>query len=88
MIIVIFAMQTKINANTMNTMKPRTKTSICWGDLLCKLDVNDMLQISRNVASDMSIVRSGIYQYARRTGKKFTTSCKQGDTELTVKRIA
>lgn len=69
-------------------MKPRTKTSVCWGDLLDQLDVNDVLQISRNVASDMTIIRSGIYQYARRTGKKFTVSCKQGDKEVTIKRIA
>ena len=71
-----------------NTMKPRTKTCFCWVDLLDKLDVNDVLQISRNVASDTTIIRSGIYQYARRTGKKFTVSCKQGDTEVTTKRIA
>lgn len=69
-------------------MKPRTKTCVCWVDLLDKLDVNDVLQISRNVASDTTIIRNGIYQYARRTGKKFTTSCKQGDTEVTIKRIA
>lgn len=75
----------KINANI---MKPRTKTSVCWGDLLGKLDVNDVLQISRNVASDMTIIRNGIYQYSRRTGKKFTASCKQGDTEVTIKRIS
>lgn len=68
-------------------MEPKTKTCVCWGDLLGKLDVNDVLQISRNVASDTSI-RSGIYQYARRTGKKFTISCQQGDTEVTIKRIA
>lgn len=78
-------MQTK---NQRNMMKPKTKTSVCWGDLLCKLDVNDVLQISRKVALDMTIVRSGIYQYSRRTGKKFTVSCKQGDTEVTIKRIA
>lgn len=78
-------MQTKDHANT---MKPRTKTSICWVDLLDKLDVNDVLQISREVASDTAIIRNGIYQYARRTGKKFTASCKQGDTEVTIKRIA
>lgn len=53
-----------------------------------KLDVNDVLQISRNVASDTIIIRTGVYQYARRTGKKFTVSCKQGDTEMTIKRIA
>lgn len=69
-------------------MKPRTKTCVCWVDLLDKLDVNDVLQISRNVASDTTIIRNGIYQYARRTGKKFTISCKQGDTEVTIKRIA
>lgn len=69
-------------------MEPKTKTCVCWGDWLGKLDVNDVLQISRNVASDTSIIRSGIYQYARRTGKKFTISCKQGDTEVTIKRIA
>lgn len=69
-------------------MEPKTKISVCWGDLLGKLDVNDVLQISRNVASDTPIVRTGIYQYARRTGKKFTVSCKQGDTEVTIKRIS
>lgn len=69
-------------------MEPRTKTSVCWGDLLDKLDVNDVLQISRKVTSDTTIIRNGIYQYARRTGKKFTVSCKQGDTEVTIKRIA
>lgn len=68
-------------------MKPRTKTCVCWVDLLDKLDVNDVLQISLNVASDATI-RNGIYQYARRTGKKFTSSCKQGDTDVTIKRIA
>lgn len=69
-------------------MKPRTKISICWVDLLGKLDVNDVLQISRTVASDTTIIRNGIYQYSRRTGKKFTTSCKQGDAAVTIKRIA
>lgn len=69
-------------------MKLITKISVCWVDLLDKLNVNDVLQISRNEASDMTIVRSGIYQYARRTGKKFTVSCKQGDTAATIKRIS
>lgn len=69
-------------------MEPRTKICVCWVDLLDKLDVNDVLKISRNVASDTTIIRSGVYQYARRTGKKFTASCKQGDTEVTIKRIA
>lgn len=69
-------------------MKPRTKTYVCWGELLDKLDVNDVLQISRTVALDTTIIRNGIYQYSRRTGKKFTASCKQGDAEVTIKRIA
>lgn len=69
-------------------MEPRTKTCVCWGELLDQLDVNDVLQISRNVSSDTIIIRTSIYQYARRTGKKFTVSCKQGDTEVTIKRIA
>lgn len=69
-------------------MKPKTKTCVCWVDLLDELDVNDVLQISRNVASDTTIIRNGIYQYARRTGKKFTISCKQGDTKATIKRMS